>query len=118
MAWRRPAFVMNRISLYSLLGNLNPWSKAVIDRPPLHALSYAIPFVALRLLAAANNLLISACGLAPPGSLVKAVAADGAGRRAGRRDRGGLRLARGRGCAVGGPANCCPEAGEKRPRKG
>jgi hypothetical protein len=31
--------------------------------------------VALRLLAATNNLLISACGVAPLGSLVKAVAA-------------------------------------------
>jgi hypothetical protein len=54
---------------------LNSWSKAVIDRSPLHALSYAIAFVALRLLAAANNLLLSTCGVAPLGSLVKAVAA-------------------------------------------
>ncbi len=50
-----------------------PWSKAVMDRSPLHALSYAFGFVALRLLAAGKNLLISAFGVAPLGSLVKAV---------------------------------------------
>ncbi len=52
---------------------MNPWSKAVIDRSPLHALSYAIAFVVLRLIAAANNLLIVGCGIAPLGSLVKTV---------------------------------------------
>jgi hypothetical protein len=40
-----------------------------------YALSYVIALVALRLLAAADSLRISACGVAPPGSLLKAVAA-------------------------------------------
>ena len=46
---------------------VNPWSKAAIGRSPLHLLSFAVAFVVLRLLAAGNNLLIAACGLAPIG---------------------------------------------------
>jgi len=52
-----------------------PWSKGVIDRSPLHALSFAIAFVALRLLAAGNNMLIHFRGVAPLGGLVEAVSA-------------------------------------------
>jgi hypothetical protein len=37
----------------------NPWARKVRDRAPLHAMSYAIAFVALRLFAALNNALIA-----------------------------------------------------------
>jgi hypothetical protein len=50
---------------------LNPWSR--IERSPLHAVSYAIAFVALRFLAAGNNICIVA-GLKPPiGTAVRAI---------------------------------------------
>jgi len=39
---------------------MNPWSRRFIDRSPLHYLSLAFGYVALRLLAAVNNLLIAA----------------------------------------------------------
>jgi len=41
-----------------------------MDRSPLHMLSFVIAFVPLRLLAAANNLLIHYYGTAPLGRLV------------------------------------------------
>jgi hypothetical protein len=46
------------------------WSSKVMDRSPLHMLSFVIAFVPLRLLAAANNLLIYHHGTAPLGRLV------------------------------------------------
>src|SRR5205085_3653135 len=46
------------------------WSRRVIDRSPLHMLSFVIAFVPLRLLATANNLLIHYYGTAPLGRLV------------------------------------------------
>jgi hypothetical protein len=49
---------------------VNPFAPAVIDRSPLHALSWAVAFVPLRLLAAANNVLIWKTGTAPLGWLV------------------------------------------------
>jgi len=50
---------------------LNPWSR--IERSPLHAASYAIAFVALRFLAAGNNICI-VVGLKPPiGTAVRAI---------------------------------------------
>lgn len=46
------------------------WSRRVMDRSPLHMLSFVIAFVPLRLLAAANNLLIYYSGTAPLGRLI------------------------------------------------
>lgn len=46
----------------------NPWSGTVIGRSAIHMLSVAIAFAALRVLAAANNLLIHYCGIAPIGA--------------------------------------------------
>ncbi len=46
------------------------WSRKVMDRSPLHMLSFVIAFVPLRLLAAANNLLIYHYGTAPLGRLI------------------------------------------------
>lgn len=46
------------------------WSRKVIDRSPLHMLSFVVAFVPMRLLAAANNLLISHYGTAPLGRLI------------------------------------------------
>ncbi len=53
---------------------LNPWSKRLLDRTPLHAVSFAVAFVALRLLAAGNNLSIAVGGEGPLGAAVQAVA--------------------------------------------
>jgi hypothetical protein len=39
---------------------MNPWSRRFIDRSPLHYLSLAVGYVALRLLAGINNSLIAA----------------------------------------------------------
>lgn len=51
-----------------------PWSGRVMDRSPLHCVSYAIAFVLLRFLAAANNLFI-VIGMPPPiGSLIRSAA--------------------------------------------
>ena len=52
---------------------INPWTKSVIDRSPLHAVSYAVAFVFLRLLAAGNNLLIVMGSTGPIGAAVLAV---------------------------------------------
>ena len=54
---------------------INPWAKNAIDVSPLHTLSLAIGFVFLRVLAAANNLLVYFYGFGPMGELIKAVAA-------------------------------------------
>lgn len=51
-----------------------PWSARVMDRSPLHCVSYAIAFVLLRCLAAGNNLFIVA-GMPPPiGGLIRSAA--------------------------------------------
>jgi hypothetical protein len=49
---------------------VNPWSRGVRDRAPLHVMSFAIGFVLLRLVAALNNVLIASTGTAPLGRLV------------------------------------------------
>jgi len=49
---------------------INPFSRNVMDRSPLHVLSFAIAFVPLRLLAALNNIAIFTFGDAPLGRLV------------------------------------------------
>jgi hypothetical protein len=49
---------------------VNPFARGVIDRSPLHMLSFVIAFVPLRLLAAANNALIWVTGTAPLGRLI------------------------------------------------
>jgi hypothetical protein len=46
------------------------WSRKVMDRSPLHMLGFAIAFIPLRLLAAANNLLIYLFGTGPLGRLI------------------------------------------------
>lgn len=46
------------------------WSRRVMDRSPLHMLSFVIAFVPLRLLAAGNNLMIYYTGTAPLGRLI------------------------------------------------
>lgn len=50
---------------------LNPWSRRFIDRSPLHALSYALAFVLLRLLAAGNNSVLMVGGVGPLGAAVR-----------------------------------------------
>jgi len=65
--WLRHA-VRSFLRLY-----INPWAKSVIDRSPLHAVSYAIAFVLLRLLAAGNNLLIAIGSTGPIGAAVRAI---------------------------------------------
>lgn len=50
---------------------LNPWSRRFIDRSPLHAISFALAFVLLRLLAAANNSVLMAGGVGPLGAAVR-----------------------------------------------
>jgi hypothetical protein len=53
---------------------VNPFARGVIDRAPLHMLSFALAFPALRVLAAVNNLMITA-GMTPPlGRLISFVA--------------------------------------------
>ncbi|MEI9990543.1 MAG: hypothetical protein WDN01_16710 [Rhizomicrobium sp.] len=49
---------------------VNPWSRRVRDRSPLHMASFVIAFVPLRVLAALNNVAIAATGTAPLGRLV------------------------------------------------
>lgn len=49
---------------------INPFSRKVIDRSPLHMLSFVLAFPVLRLLAAGNNWLISETGTGPIGRLV------------------------------------------------
>lgn len=48
----------------------NPFSQDVIDRSPLHMLSFVLAFPLLRLLTAGNNWLISETGTGPIGWLV------------------------------------------------
>jgi len=48
------------------------WSRRTRDRAPLHAVSFAIAFAALRLLAAGNNLIIAAGYTGPLGAAVRA----------------------------------------------
>ena len=68
---RRPmrSFFVGPWSMASLV----PWSKAVLDRSPLHALSFAVAFVILRLLGAGNNLCLVLYRVAPIGWFVNAV---------------------------------------------
>jgi len=54
---------------------LNPWSKNAITVSPLHMLCLVIAFVLLRVVAAANNLLVYAYGFGPMGELIKWTAA-------------------------------------------
>jgi hypothetical protein len=49
---------------------VNPFARGVIDRSPLHMLSFVLAFPLLRVLAAANNGAILAWGIAPLGWLV------------------------------------------------
>ena len=49
---------------------INPFSRKVIDRSPLHMLSFVLAFPLLRLLAAGNNWMISETGTGPLGWLV------------------------------------------------
>jgi len=49
------------------------WSRRTRDRAPLHAVSFAIAFAALRLLAAGNNLIIAAGYAGPLGVAVREV---------------------------------------------
>jgi hypothetical protein len=53
---------------------LNPWSTRAIGVSPLHMLSTAMAFLALRVVAAGNNLLIHFYGFAPIGALISVVA--------------------------------------------
>jgi hypothetical protein len=53
---------------------VNPWAKAAMAVSPLHALSMAIGFVLLRIVAAGNNTLIYFYGIAPIGGLIERVA--------------------------------------------
>lgn len=62
---RRP-----RQSLLTL--NPPPWSRQALEYLPIHALSYPIAFVALRVFAGINNLLIAQGSIGPLGWAVKA----------------------------------------------
>ncbi len=53
---------------------LNPWAPAAIGKSPIQMLSLAIAFAALRLLAAANNLMIHFFGVAPIGAPIEWIA--------------------------------------------
>jgi hypothetical protein len=53
---------------------LNPFSRKLIDRSPLHAMAWALAFIVLRLLAALNNWMIAAGTVGPIGKLLSAVA--------------------------------------------
>jgi len=52
---------------------IDTWSKRSRDRAPIHAVSFALAFVVLRLLAAGNNLIIAAGYSGPLGVAVRAV---------------------------------------------
>ncbi|MFN2509782.1 MAG: hypothetical protein ABR589_13580, partial [Chthoniobacterales bacterium] len=54
---------------------LNPWSTSGLGVSPLHMLSFAIAFLLLRMIAAANNLSVYMSGFGPVGELIKAAAA-------------------------------------------
>jgi hypothetical protein len=49
---------------------VNPWSAEMRDRSPIHMLSFALAFLLIRVLAAANNLLLSEGRFAPLGAFV------------------------------------------------
>jgi hypothetical protein len=53
---------------------LRPWSAKVIDRSPLHTVAFALAMLPLRVMAAANNLVIAAGGTGPLGWMVGRVA--------------------------------------------
>jgi len=52
---------------------LNPWSSEAIGVSPLHMLSMAVAFLAMRLVAAGNNMLIYFYGFAPIGALIDGI---------------------------------------------
>ena len=54
----------------------SPWSKKGIAVAPLHALGLAMAFVILRVVAAANNLLVYAFGISPMGTPMKLIGAE------------------------------------------
>ena len=54
--------------------HLNPFSRKALDVTPLHFLSLALAFPALRAIAAANNLMVYLYGWGPLGSVMKWVA--------------------------------------------
>lgn len=49
---------------------INPWSPRAIGRSPIHMLAFAISFVVLRVMAAANNVVIHLWGIAPIGGII------------------------------------------------
>ncbi|MGZ3377880.1 MAG: hypothetical protein ACXU8S_14905 [Phenylobacterium sp.] len=49
---------------------VNPFARTLTDRGPLHVISFALAFLALRLLAAGNNLMIYRSGTGPLGWLI------------------------------------------------
>ena len=66
-------WILRPISSFQKL-YLNPWSRAAMTVSPLHALSLALGFALLRVLAAINNTLIYYRGFAPIGGLIDRVA--------------------------------------------
>jgi hypothetical protein len=62
--------VRSFLSWQSNLLFLNPWSRSAQGRIPLHAVSVALAFVCLRVVAAANNMSISMTGWGPLGHAV------------------------------------------------
>jgi hypothetical protein len=68
--WLRRAFRSLGVVYFS------PWSNMGIAVTPIHALSLALAFVALRLVAAANNLLVYASGIAPMGTAMQVIGAE------------------------------------------
>ena len=52
---------------------LSPFSEAALRVSPLQLLAVAVAFVPMRLLAAANNLLVYYYGFGPLGELIKAI---------------------------------------------
>ncbi len=54
---------------------VNPFSKEALSVSPMHALSLAIGFVLLRIVAAANNLSVYWIDFGPMGELIKAIGA-------------------------------------------
>jgi len=71
---RNPMKSFARMDLL-LYAGLNPWAKVVMDRSALHMMSYALGMVALRLLAAGNNWLLSEGRNGPLGAAIELVAA-------------------------------------------
>jgi hypothetical protein len=73
-AWRVEEVWLRRPVRSFALFYLNPWSRNAIGRSPLHMLSFAIAFVAFRVLAAGNNTLIYLYGVAPIGAPIQWIA--------------------------------------------